>query len=107
MPRTLAVNVVVDEAWYGPDYNNADRVPDEVAAQLGDHVWAVDDLFASERSDAHGDAVVEQPKPLEEWKKEELATEIDRLRGEGAVIDVEPPGNKPELLAALRNYIEG
>lgn len=42
MAKVLSCNVVVDEVWYGPAYGNADQVPDDVAAQLGDHVWEPD-----------------------------------------------------------------
>lgn len=45
------------------------------------------------------------PKPYAEWSKPQLEDEIDKRRDargpEDRVIDVEAPGNKPQLVAAL------
>lgn len=46
-------------------------------------------------------------KPLDQWSKDEITAKIDELRATGATIDVEPPGNKPELYEALRKHLDG
>mgnify|MGYP006921351751 CR=1 FL=1 len=45
MGGTLIANVAVTDeqgvtVWYGPDFGNADQVPDEDAATIGAHAWA-------------------------------------------------------------------
>ena len=37
--RRLIRNVFVGGSWYGPAYGNADRVPAEVAEQIGGLAW--------------------------------------------------------------------
>lgn len=45
--RTLVVNVNVDGVVYGPAAGNADQVPAEVAAKIGDHAWQAPPSAAS------------------------------------------------------------
>ena len=45
MAGTLIANVAVTDdqgvtVWYGPDFGNADQVPDEDAVTIGAHAWA-------------------------------------------------------------------
>jgi hypothetical protein len=88
--RKLATNVVVDEVWYGPDYGNADRVPEDVAARIGDHAWEPDAPAAAEASEP-------EVKPLDKRTKGEL---IDLAEAQDPPID--SSGTKNDILERLQ-----
>jgi hypothetical protein len=95
MPYLIA-NVHADGTWWGPDYGNADQVPDEVAEQITADVWAPDqpagtvDLL-DEAGEVVGTLAVgdgapsSEPEPetfeeFEEWlARADVDTVLDRL----------------------------
>lgn len=97
MARVLATNVVVDEKWYGPAYGNADSVPDDVAARIGDHAWTdhTDHTDVDSSTDEEPSPDAEPgPRALADLSKAELVEEAER-RG------VDTSGTKAELLTRL------
>lgn len=101
MSRRIAEGV--GTVWVRPEkggiemvpFAEGDEVPDWAAKQMGDH------CFTGVGDD---DQVGDQQVPYSKWKKDDLQAEVAR-RNEGRedadLIEVEAPGNKPELVAAL------
>lgn len=102
MDRVLATNVydAVSERWFGPAYNNADRVPEDVAERFGDHVWATGEaLQAAGVSESETEP---ESKPLDKMSKGELVDLVDRLEAEGTTIELPDKATKAQILEALQ-----
>lgn len=100
--RELAFTVVVHDDKGAPHVfvRGATDVPAWAAKKITNpDAWVGGDAGGS--ADAGGD---DEPKPYSEWLKADLEAEVDRRnegRSDDGLIEVEAPGNKPDLIAAL------
>ncbi|NUO57317.1 MAG: hypothetical protein HOV78_11675 [Hamadaea sp.] len=102
--RTLAHYVTVadekgEQHTFGPDSD----VPAWASKAITNPAaWADGDVDQVDGSEDGGEG--DGPKPYSKWLKADLEAEVDR-RNEGRedddLIEVDEPGNKPELVAAL------
>jgi hypothetical protein len=76
--RKLTANVHVDGTWWGPDYGNADQVPDEVAEQITADVWT--DETETPAAESKPEAEPETFEEFEEWlARADVDTVLERL----------------------------